>query len=58
MVMFTILLIALALVAAIALTIVGVVGGTAVALFGDLFVFGIIVWAIIKLIKAFRKRKK
>ena len=57
MILFTILLIVLSVVAAVALTIAGVMSGAALVVFGDLFVFGFIVWAIIKFIKALRKKK-
>lgn len=58
MIIFTILLTILAVLAAVALTFIGIMGGAALAIFGDLIVFGFIVWLIIKFIKAIRKRKK
>lgn len=57
MILFTILLIVLAVVATIVLTVIGLIGGAALALFGDLFVFALIVYLVIKLIKLFKRRK-
>ena len=57
MILFTIMLIALGLVAAVALTILGVVGSATLAVFGDLIVFGVIMFAIVKIIKALKKKK-
>lgn len=56
MILFCIMLFVLALVAAVVLTILGVVGGAAIAVFGDLIVFGLIMYAVVKLIKFFRKK--
>lgn len=54
MVMFTILLIALAVIA-VAAIIAAIVGGAGLlVMFGDLIVFGLIVWVIIRL---FRRRR-
>lgn len=57
MILFFILLIVLAVLAAVVLTILGVVGGAALAVFGDLIVFGLIIYAIVKLVKLFKKKK-
>ena len=57
MILLTILLITLIAIAAVVLTITGVIGGAALALFGDLIVFVLIMWAIIKLIQTLRKKK-
>lgn len=56
MILLTIMLIVLSLVAAVALTVLGVVGGATLTIFGDLIVFGLIMFAIVKLIKAFKKK--
>lgn len=54
MVLFTILLVALALVAAALLILTGLVGTSVFLLFGDVIAFALI---IIVLIKLFRKKK-
>lgn len=54
MIIFTILAIALLVIAAIATIACIICGAGVVALFGDLIVFGLIVWL---LIKVFRRRK-
>lgn len=56
MILFTILLITTILAIAAVLTITGVLGGALLALFGDLIVFILMVWALIKLIKIIRKK--
>lgn len=56
MVLFTIFA-SMAIVAAIiAIVLVGTIGGATLVVFGDVIVFALIMWAIIKLI--FRKKKK
>ena len=55
MILFTIVLMALALLAVIALTITGVVGGATLLVFGDVIVFVFIIMLIAKLFK--RKKK-
>lgn len=54
MILFTILLLVLAVVATIVLTIAGVIGGTALVVFGDAIVCVLIIALIVK---AFRKKK-
>ena len=54
MILFTILLSIIAIVATIAVVVSTLIGGSFIVVFGDLFVFGVIVWAIVKL---FRKKK-
>ena len=54
MILFTIILIALIVLAAILLTITGVLGGATLLAFGDVIVFVFIIMLIIKL---FRKKK-
>lgn len=56
MILLTILLIALISVAVTVLTITGVIGGALLAVFGDLIVFAIAMWAIVRLIKVIRKK--
>jgi hypothetical protein len=51
MILFTILTLALALVAAFVLTILGVVGGATLAVFGDLIVCVMIIVLIVKLVR-------
>lgn len=55
MILFTILAIAIVFAAIIAVCAAGIFGGAALVVFGDVIVFGLIVWAIIKLI--FGKKK-
>lgn len=52
-----ILLVTLVTIAAVVLTITGVIGAAVLALFGDLIVFVLIMWAVIKLIQFIRKKK-
>lgn len=56
MILFTLITIALIIAAVIAVVTIGVFGGATLVMFGDVIVFGIIVWGIVKLI--FRKKKK
>lgn len=56
MILFTLITIALIIAAIIAVVTVGVFGGATLVLFGDVIVFGLIMWGIIKLV--FRKKKK
>ncbi len=55
MILFTLIAIALIVAAIIAIVTVGVFGGAALVVFGDVIVFGLIMWLIIKII--FRKKK-
>lgn len=55
MILFTLLTIAIVIAAIIAIVAAGLFGGATLVIFGDLIVFGFIVWAIIKL--CFRKHK-
>ena len=55
MILLTILLIVLTILATILLVTTGVVGTAVVVLFGDLIVFALAIWLIIKL---FKKKKK
>lgn len=55
MILFTLLAIAIVIAAIIAIVVAGVFGGATLVIFGDVIVFGLILWAIIKL--CFRKRK-
>jgi Na+-driven multidrug efflux pump len=55
MILFTILLIVLAVLAVILLVSTGVIGAAAAIVFGDLIVFGIIMWAIIR--RLFKKKR-
>ena len=55
MILFTILLMALAVVATIVLTITGVVGGATLLVFGDVIVFVLIIMLIARL---FKKKEK
>lgn len=55
MILFTILAIAIVLAAIIAVVAAGIFGGAALMIFGDLIVFGLIMWGIYKLF--FRKHK-
>ena len=55
MILLTILLTALAIVAAILLTFTGVIGGATLLVFGDVLVFVLIIMLIVKLFK--RKKK-
>jgi hypothetical protein len=55
MILFAILLSLILVVAAVALVFTILAGGSILAIFGDLIVFGLIVYWIIKL---FRKKKK
>ena len=52
MILFTTLLIALAILAAVVLTIMGVIGGSMLVIFGDLIVCVFIIACIIKLIRS------
>jgi hypothetical protein len=54
MILFTILLIALAVLAVLLLVFTGVIGGATLLVFGDIIVFALIVMLIVKL---FRKEK-
>lgn len=56
MILFTILLIAIGVIATILLTAAIIAGGSLVAVFGDIIVFCLIVWLIIKIFR--RKEKK
>lgn len=55
MILFTIIAIAVIIAAVIAVVAAGIFGGAALMVFGDVIVFGLIMWAIIKLI--FRRKK-
>lgn len=55
MILFTILLIALGILAAIVLAITGVIGGATLLVFGDVIIFVAIMVLIIKLIKKMKK---
>lgn len=55
MILFTLITIAVIIAAIIAIVAAGVFGGAALVVFGDVIVFGLIMWFIIKLI--FRKKK-
>ena len=55
MILFTILVITLAVMAAIVLTITGVIGGATLLVFGDVIVFVAILALIIKIIKKMKK---
>lgn len=55
MILFTLLTIAIVIAAIIAIVAAGIFGGATLVIFGDVIIFGLIMWAIIKLI--FRKRK-
>ena len=54
MILFTLLLLTVAIVATIALTIAGVIGSAAVVIFGDVFVCVLLIALIIKI---FKKKK-
>jgi len=54
MILFTILAIMAVVIACIAVTIIGTIGGGLLVLFGDLFVFAAILWLIFKIFR--RKR--
>lgn len=56
MILLTILLVTLIFAAVAVFTITGVIGGALLAVFGDLIVFAIAMWAILRLIKAIRKK--
>lgn len=51
MILFTILLSIIAVIAAIAVIVSALIGGSLIVLFGDLLVFGAIAWVIVKLLK-------
>ena len=54
----TIVLLTLAILAvAVLLSVIGVTGGVLLVLFGDIIVFAVIVWLIVKIIKFFKKKK-
>lgn len=55
MILFTILLVALIAIAVLTLISAIIAGGSLIAVFGDLIVFGLIVWLIIKI---FNRKKK
>lgn len=55
MILFTILLSLIIAIAVIALITAIIAGGSFIVVFGDLIVFGLIVWLIIKI---FRQKKK
>lgn len=54
MILFTILAIVAVIAAIIALAVVGTIGAGVVVVFGDIIIFGLILWAIVKL---FRRKK-
>lgn len=54
MILFSILLVALIMVAVIALTATIIAGGSILVVCGDLIVFGLIMWGLVKI---FRKKK-
>lgn len=56
MIIFTILLIALVLIVVIGALSIGIAGGASIILFGDVIIFGLIVYWIIK--KIIKKKKK
>lgn len=56
MIMFTILLIALVLMVVIGALSIGIAGGASIILFGDVIIFGLIMYLIIK--KIIKKKKK
>lgn len=56
MILFTILLLALTMVAAIVLTFTGVIGGAALVVFGDVIACVLIIMLIIKAIKKIKKK--
>jgi hypothetical protein len=56
MVLLTILAILIVIVAIIAISFVGIFGGTLLLVFGDLIVFGLIVYGLVKLFS--RNKKK
>ena len=51
MILFTILLIVLLTIAALVLALIAIMGGSLALVFGDLIVFGLIVWLIIRVIQ-------
>lgn len=54
----TIVLLTLAILAVAVLpSVIGVTGGVLLVLFGDIIVFAVIVWLIVKIIKFFKKKK-
>lgn len=55
MILFTILLSLIIAIAVVALIAALIAGGSLIAVFGDVIVFGLIVWLIIKI---FKKKKK
>lgn len=55
MFLFTVLLIVLVIAVMVLLACTGVIGAAAAVVFGDLIVFGIIMWAIIK--RLFKKKR-
>lgn len=55
MILFTILLSVIITIAVIGLLAAIIAGGSLIAVFGDVIVFGLIVWLIIKI---FRRKKK
>ena len=55
MIIFTILLIAVLVIAVAVLTPVAILGGSLALVFGDLIAFGLIVWLIVRIIKRLRK---
>jgi hypothetical protein len=56
MVLFTILLIVLAVLTILALLSVFIAGGLGIVTFGDLIVYILIIYGIVKLIKKFKKK--
>lgn len=54
MIIFTILAIMAVIAAIVAVVTIGTIGGAALVVFGDIIIFGLIMWAIIKL---FRRKK-
>lgn len=56
MILTTIFVIMMIFAAIIAVVIAGTIGGAALVVFGDLFIFIAIVWLIIKLIRGSKKK--
>lgn len=55
MILFTLIAIAVIIAVVIAVVAAGIFGGATLVVFGDVIVFGLILWGIIKLI--FRRKK-
>ena len=57
MIITTILVLAAIIIAAVVLAMIGTIGAGLLVIFGDVIVFGLILWVIVKIAKLFKRKK-